>query len=113
VNAKKIEIICNLTTGGTNPSEIEKLGNKLKKTGGLVKMKNDLHAKVYWTENGVIIGSANASSNGLALEGDEILGWKETAIMSTDLKIISATRKWLLDIWESAEVINKKGFIRV
>jgi len=103
--AKSIEIVCNLLSGGTNPHEIQKIQTKKNVT---VKMLNTLHAKVFWTDKGVIIGSANASSNGLSLEGDETDGWEEMSVLIEDPIQIRKVEKWFdEDIWDNAEIINK------
>lgn len=100
---QKVEIICNLMSGGTNPAEIVLIQNQFGiKT---VRMKNDLHSKVYWTNKGVIIGSANASSNGLGLQGNETSGWVESALLCTDSKIIEDTRAWLDTLWNESTPI--------
>ena len=74
----RVKIVCNLTSGGTNPREIEKLISK----GFGVKHCSILHNKVYWTSRGVVVGSANASANGLSLESVEQEGWLEAAFHS-------------------------------
>lgn len=104
VRVNDMQIICNLTSGGTNPSEISIIS---KMPGVKIKMKNDLHAKVYWTDKGVIVGSANASANGLSLEGAELDGWEEAAIYSTEPEIISIINQWFSDLWVRALDINK------
>lgn len=38
---------------------------------------DDLHAKVYLSSNGVVVGSANASANGVGLEAGEQASWIE------------------------------------
>ena len=69
-----VEIVCNLAMGGTNPDEIE----RLMRLGAKVFAHDRLHAKF-----GVIgdslafLGSSNASTNGLGVEGREHDGWAE------------------------------------
>ena len=100
----KIKIVCNLSMGGTNPKTIKKLRNR----GVDVKHKPDLHSKVYWTEKGVIVGSANASANGLALQGDEQDGWLESALFTDRTTILKKTRLYVQEIWCTSERITEQ-----
>jgi hypothetical protein len=87
----EVEVICNLDSGACNPSEIEKLLRLRPHTP--VKSDPRLHGKVYWTPRGVVVGSSNASTNGLAVE-DGLAGWAEANIFSDDSKLIAATLAW-------------------
>ena len=77
-NHPNAQLICNLTSGGTNPHEIR----KLMKAGISVRMHNRLHAKV-----GIVgdqfsfVGSSNMSANGLGFEGSETAFWEEANIV--------------------------------
>ncbi|MDG5814960.1 phospholipase D-like domain-containing protein [Chitinispirillales bacterium ANBcel5] len=106
-----IQIVCNYTSGATNPEEIEKIKNQLTTKNSDVKMNNILHAKVYWTDQGVIIGSANASSNGLVLEDKEITGWEEVSVYTDDKKVIQETKGWFDNqIWPNSKPITKSDY---
>lgn len=104
--AKSIEIVCNLMSGGTNPDEIETIMDDIKKNGE-VRMDNTLHAKVFWTDKGMVIGSANASANGLSLEGAEIEGWKEMSVLIEDQKLIKEAEKWFDKVFMESKKIKK------
>lgn len=79
-----VEIICNLSQGGTNPDEIRSLMG-LPQVGCDRILQNDrLHAKVYLFDDLAIVGSSNASTNGLRLEGNELKGWLEANAVITD-----------------------------
>ncbi|WP_158271714.1 phospholipase D family protein [Methylosinus sporium] len=85
-----VTVICNLNSGGTNPNEIEYLlGNKIS-----VRQCSTLHGKVYLFDNCVIVGSSNASANGLALQGKEISGWSEANILTNDPVLWQAASQW-------------------
>lgn len=105
--AKSIEIVCNLMSGGTNPDEIETIMDDIKKNGE-VRMDNSLHAKVFWTNKGMVIGSANASANGLSLEGAEIEGWKEMSVLIEDQYLIKKVEKWFDKVFMESKEIKKK-----
>ena len=90
-----LNIVCNLETGSTNPAAIAEL-LKLGKTGAITVAQNDrLHSKIYLFDNTVIIGSSNASTNGLAFEGGELTHWMEANVVSSDADLLNATRKWI------------------
>jgi hypothetical protein len=73
-----VEAICNLDSGACNPTEIEKLRQLRPRTA--VKSDPRLHGKVYWTPDAVVVGSSNASTNGLAIEIG-LSGWAEANIL--------------------------------
>ncbi|WP_210339028.1 phospholipase D family protein [Ensifer sp. ENS04] len=89
---KTLRVVCNLESGACNPSEIE----ELMALGDFVEVRSDpqLHGKVYLTERQLVLGSSNASSNGLVVEGTAIAGWAEANIVSTDAHLISQLRTW-------------------
>lgn len=68
---KPVKIICNLTSGGTNPATIETLQGIDKV---ILKQCDRLHAKVIVGSKTAVVGSANFSCNGLNLEGEESEG---------------------------------------
>jgi hypothetical protein len=67
---KDVKIVCDLMSGACNPDEVESLIGFF--GDDRVLTLDGLHAKVWLTEHGAIVGSSNASANGLGLEGDEL-----------------------------------------
>lgn len=55
-------IICDVSSGGTNPAALKSLGAPSNKN---LRHIPKLHAKVYISSTGVVVGSANASENGI------------------------------------------------
>ena len=104
---KKIKIVCNLTSGGTNPRIIE----ELRKKGLRVKHSSILHSKVYWTNRGVVVGSANASANGLSLESVEQDGWLEAAMHSNRPADVKAIRKYVDEVWHASDEITEQDLV--
>ena len=102
---KNVKIICNLSSGASNPEVVESLMDYY---GDNIKISDTLHAKVYYTENGAIIGSANASANGLNFEGQEIMGWTEACLFIDDPIILQNTREWFNKIWSEGRNIGEK-----
>lgn len=100
----RVRILCNLESGCTNPDVIEKLR---KRPGFKVRSTASLHAKVYWTNCSAIVGSANASTNGLALEGGELAGWIEAGVTVNDPNVLRKIEKWFDQRWAKAKDVNK------
>lgn len=69
----RIQIVCNLLTGGTNPDEIRTLISR----GADVRQLNDLHAKLGVIDGLSFLGSSNMSINGLGAEG----AWREANVI--------------------------------
>ncbi len=103
---KKVKIICNLESGATNPHEIIKIG-KLIGFKNIKSVKN-LHAKVYLTENKLILGSSNFSSNGLSLEGAETNKLIEANVLIDNQLIIKQTNLWFDSLWKDAKEVDEK-----
>ena len=99
---KKTRIVCNLTMGGTNPGVIKELMD----AGFRVKHSSHLHSKVYWANKGVVVDSANASANGLSLEGIDQRGWLEAAYFSSRQSEIEVVRKYVQEIWRKSDQIT-------
>lgn len=102
---KKIRIVCNLTSGGTNPAVIE----LIRQMSGVEVMHSDrLHAKVIIGKNKAIIGSANMSANGLNLEGAEIEGWQEAGLQIDSPVQLKDIRAWFKKQWGKAQPITNE-----
>jgi hypothetical protein len=96
--AQKTRVICNLGSTACNPYTIADL-KKLK--GVRVRSHPRLHAKIYATNNFCIIGSSNASTNGLGLEGQPLKGWIEANVLSDDPKLVGSALALFEKLWES------------
>lgn len=59
-------ILCDITMGGTNPDTLRRIVERHEDNHGHVP---GLHAKVYHSEAGMVVGSANASGNGIGFNG--------------------------------------------
>jgi hypothetical protein len=90
-DGRKVRIVCNLALGGTNPAVIRTL---LERNGVAVFVNDLLHAKVYLGEKTVIVGSANASTNGLGLEGRESAVLSEAGVLLSDADNVNLARSW-------------------
>lgn len=102
--SKKIKIICNLTSGGTNPEVIKQLLKWAPRVN--VRHHDALHAKVFVGHNSAIIGSANMSTNGLNIESDEFDGWQEAGYLTDQSDTVEAAGKWFDKRWRESEEIT-------
>lgn len=100
---KPVQIICNFESGACNPKIIRELLG-IPKVG--VKSHERLHAKVYWTEYGAIVGSSNASANGLSFESYEINGWLEANILVNEPEILKQIELWFDELWQKSHSID-------
>lgn len=92
------KIICNLKAGGTNPFALRRLAK------ADIRQSDRLHAKVYIGKTRAIIGSANASANGLGLEGAEQSAWIEAGIETADL---GGVIRWFQSLWDDSSEISE------
>lgn len=94
-----VQIVCNLDHIGCNPNAVQ----KLLEIGVQVRTHPRLHGKVYTTERVCIVGSSNASTNGLTVEGDEVAGWKEANILSDDPGLVRDAIAFFDEMWDDIE----------
>lgn len=64
----KCEILCDLFSSGTNPYEIQRLCRLKNVT---LRHMDNLHVKIYKTDNFVIVGSANLTNHALNFDGTD------------------------------------------
>lgn len=103
-NAKRpTRVLLELGLGGTNPFVVKAL-TKLQHVE--VKQLPRLHAKAYITRRAVIIGSTNASTNGLGSEGKQATWWHELALHTNDDAIVRATKLWFERKWKDGQAIT-------
>jgi phosphatidylserine/phosphatidylglycerophosphate/cardiolipin synthase-like enzyme len=62
-----------------------------------------LHAKVYIFPDCAIVGSANPSANGLALEHTEATSWHEVCTVISDKGDLKELRQWFDRLYRSTE----------
>lgn len=97
-------VICDLLSGACDPDEIK----RLMEHGVEVKWLNRLHAKMYLTKSELIVGSANASINGLGEEGIEGRGSIEAAVVTCEPAALKAARIWFEDQWKLANSVEPR-----
>lgn len=101
--AGKFRVLLDLSAGATNPNVVKAL-LKIAPTG--VKCVPRLHAKAYIADEAMVVGSANASANGLGSEGTEAKCWQELGVLCDDASVMADGKRWFNDLWKSAETIS-------
>lgn len=94
-NFRKLEdvhIVCDLSMGGTNPETLRALGAPKNPN---LRVRNGLHAKVFLSSKGAIVGSANASNNGIGFMGGEAHLLEAGAYFSANSDTCGEIEKWL------------------
>jgi|GEM_PF-4056488 len=102
---QQIRLICNLVSGATNPHVIR----KLQESGAEVRQADFLHAKVYIGRDYAVVASANASANGLGLEGSEQRHWIEAGVKLTDTNPVI---DWFEQLWTESRPITAADLAR-
>ena len=96
----RFRVVCNLSSGGTNPHEIR----ELLKRGVEVRQLNDLHAKIGVVDDLSFLGSSNMSTNGLGGEYTRT-GWREANIVYQNARPEIASR--FDDFWRIGTEITE------
>ncbi len=92
-----IKILCCIESGACNPYEVL----KLLKLGFDVKSHQKLHAKTIISEGRLVVGSANASANGLGHEENELAGTVEAALLTSEPNTVEEASNWFDNLWKS------------
>ncbi len=96
-------VVCDLSMGGTNPAELMALGAP---TNDAVRHVPGLHAKVYLSDRGAVVGSANASENGIGFSAGA--GLVEAGVLlAPGTRAHAATAEWLDALFEGADVVDQ------
>lgn len=100
-------ILCNLSTGGTNPSTIRRL---MMYPQTEVKNMSSLHAKVAIGQHSCILGSANFSNSALGFQ--EPATWLEADLLisNTDERFY-LIQQWFWSRWTDAAFVNEKDLV--
>jgi hypothetical protein len=101
----KFRVLLDISAGASNPTEVRALK---KLPNATVKCVNRLHAKAYITAHEALIGSANASTNGLGLEGSEATRWHELGLLTADQDAVDEAKNWFDKTWNGAEPVSSE-----
>ena len=106
----KGQILCDLFSGACNPNEVR----KLRDSGLEVRTLHGMHAKLWINGDSVILGSANASTNGLGFEQKTMTSAlrdipnTEVNILIRDRNLSKAAVDWFDCQWGQAKLITKQ-----
>lgn len=101
----EVKVICDLYSGAVNPAEIRKL---MKRNGTHVRTRQGLHSKVYlFDDEVVVLGSSNASVNGLGTEDDELTSRVEANVLTRDPTLVQRVAEWFDgDLWNTGDTVE-------
>lgn len=105
----RMQVICNLESGACNPNEIRML-RSLPNID--LRTNARLHAKVYWSVQQAVIGSSNASTNGLVVEGQTAQGWAEANILTADPALIKQTGEWFDRLFADSDAVSDEALAK-
>jgi hypothetical protein len=100
-NASERRIVCDALSGSTNPYVLQKLFDR---TDIQLKHCDHLHAKVYIGEAACVVGSCNASKNGIGGGEESDAGLIEAGVKIERDDEIS---EWFETIWKKARNLTK------
>ncbi|MDQ1159547.1 hypothetical protein QE385_003944 [Sphingomonas sp. SORGH_AS 950] len=101
-------ILCDLSMGATNPDELRLLGAPSNRH---LKHVERLHAKVYLSDRGAIICSANASDNGIGFL--DVAGLIEAGVrLAPDTTAYGQVEAWLRRLARRAKAIDQQALDR-
>ena len=103
-----VRIILDLESGCCNPNELEFLYS-MKLDGIEVQYLNNLHAKIYSSERRSLVGSSNASTNGLGEEGSAYCVKFEAGLLDESPEIAANIKKWFSGLWELASKLDTEA----
>jgi hypothetical protein len=86
-NRTDLQILCCLKAGSSDPKVIRQFGAKARQI-------DNLHAKVFWTSRGAIVGSANVSTNGLPEQDEFADRLIEAGVYLDDNDVLARIKTW-------------------
>jgi len=97
-------IVCDISMGNTNPTTLRKMIKHYPKNHGHVL---GLHAKVYHSNAGMVVGSANASHNGIGFGGQAARHLETGIHHGSEAACWEAAREWFDKLWENSIALNE------
>jgi hypothetical protein len=98
-------IICDVSMGGSNPHELESMGAPYNLN---LKHIRGLHAKIYFSDDGLIVCSANASNNGIGFTDAPAL-FEAGVFHSAQSEVFAAAHRWFEAIWRTAAPLDERA----
>ncbi len=105
---QRAKIVCDISMGSTNPRELQELGAPTNKQ---LRFKDGLHSKVYISERGLVVASANVSSNGIGFGAPASLIEAGT-VHSRDSLAWEGARQWFEKLHGNADHLCQSALDR-
>lgn len=106
--SQDLTVVCDLMGGSCNPDEVRKLQSLVGPEK--VRTHDRLHAKVWIGKTAAILGSSNASANGLCFEEKEASALVEANVLIQDSKVVAALDGWWdANVWRDARPITEEN----
>lgn len=109
IRLRKAKIVCNLAMGGTNPRAIRALGAPDKPE---IRHDDNLHAKVYLSDAGMVVSSANASANGIGVTHGPAAFIEAGSFFPPQSKQWAAALVWFDNLFNDAAIVDEKTLVR-
>ena len=106
---KNLRVVCDISMGGCHPEALRSLGAP---GNANIRYRDGLHAKVYLSETGVVIGSANASDNGLGFKSGTAGLLEAATFHSAETAMWKAVSAWFEDLHGSALEVDEPALDR-
>lgn len=90
-----LRILCRFDSPACNPRALA----ELRAIGASIRSHPRLHAKIYLTRDGVIVGSSNPSRYGVTLEGDVVGGTIEANLITDDQDVMRSVNDLFEQLW--------------
>ena len=103
-DTKSWKIVCDIVGGATSPSALKRLGAPNNRH---LKHVINLHAKVYMSDRGIVVASANASANGLGYDGKPPCLLEAGTFWEANSKAWKQAEKWFSSLFTDAHPIGK------
>lgn len=108
--ALDVKIVCDISMGSTSPRELELLGAP---NNDKLRFHDGLHAKVYISSKGAVVGSANASSNGIGLRHRDHARFTEAGTYyGPEEEPWDKAAQWFKKLYNGASQIDKHALSR-
>jgi hypothetical protein len=89
--------------GGTNPEELKRLGAP---TAANLRHHEGLHAKLYMSDTGLVVASANASNRAIGFHTEAVLTECGT-YHKPGTKAFRDAEKWFVNLWKISKPIDQ------
>lgn len=100
---RDLRVLLDLSSGASHPDEVNAL-RRLSRCK--VRCLPRFHAKTYLSDRAMVVGSANASGDGLGKKGAEHTRWHELAMFSDDPVVVREGADWFDRKWRTAKIVT-------